>query len=128
MNKVVISVGSNIDPERHINDAKHALREEQTLVGESRFVKTAPRGYTNQPEFLNGAFMIETDLDRADLKSYLKSLEKRLGRTRTANKNGPRTIDLDIVMFNNDIVDDDFYNYDFVKAAVEDVIRQTEES
>ena len=58
------------------------------------------------------------ELNLKDLKDYLKNMEKILGRVRTENKNGPRTIDLDIVVFNNKIIDNDFYKYDFVRNSV----------
>jgi 2-amino-4-hydroxy-6-hydroxymethyldihydropteridine diphosphokinase len=57
-------------------------------------------------------------LDAKELKGYLEDVEKRLGRQKTENKNGPRTIDLDIIVFNGVIVNNDFYKYDFVKSAV----------
>lgn len=122
MNKVIISVGSNIEPEKNVSEAKQILTQDQLLLDESRFNKTSPRGYLNQPAFLNGAFFILTSLEIQELKGYLKSVENQLGRKRTSNKNGPRTIDLDIVLFNNNIVDLDYYKYDFVKLAVDEIL------
>ena len=122
VNKVIISVGSNIEPEKHVSEAKQILTQDKLLLDESRFNKTLPRGYINQPAFLNGAFFIHTSLEIQELKKYLKTVENQLGRIRTFNKNGPRTIDLDIVLFNNDVVDLDYYKYDFVKVAVDEIL------
>ena len=122
MNKVIISVGSNIEPEKHVSAAKKILTLDQLLLDESRFNRTSPRGFLNQPAFLNGAFFIRTSLEFQELKKYLKSVENQLGRIRTSNKNGPRTIDLDIVLFNDDVVDLDYYKYDFVKVAVDELL------
>ena len=118
MNKAVISLGSNINPENNINKVKKILAQEQTLLCESKFVVTKPKGFQDQLDFINGALYIETKLNMQDLKKYLKDVEHRLGRLRTENKNGPRTIDLDVVVYNNSIIDNDFYRYDFVKEAV----------
>lgn len=118
MNRAVIAVGSNIDPLAHIARAEALLRQEQTLLAVSPFVRTRPRGFAEQADFVNGAFYIETALVPAALNDYLKDLETRLGRVRTANRNGPRTIDLDVIVLNGTIVDADFYRYDFVRQAV----------
>jgi 2-amino-4-hydroxy-6-hydroxymethyldihydropteridine diphosphokinase len=118
MNRVIISVGSNINPRDNISSAAKILRNEQKFIAASDFTETAPRGFTAQADFLNGAFCIETDLELEELERYLKDVESRLGRVRTANKNGPRTIDLDVVVFNGQILDGDYYKYDFVRNAV----------
>ena len=122
MNKVIISVGSNIEPVKHVSAVKEILTLDQLLLDESRFNRTEARGFLNQPAFLNGAFLIRTSLEIQELKKYLKSVENQLGRIRTSNKNGPRTIDLDIVLFNDDVVDLDYYKYDFVKVAVDEIL------
>ena len=122
MNKVVIGVGSNIKPFENIKKAKEILRNEQRLIAESKFVETEPEDFKEQPNFVNGAFYIETEFNKENLYNYLKEIEKRLGRVRTENKNAPRTIDLDIVVFNNEIINNDFYKYGFVKNAVLELI------
>ena len=122
MNKVVIGVGSNIKSLENIEKAKEILRNKHRLITESKFVETEPEGFKEQPNFLNGAFYIETKFKKEDLSNYLKEIEKTLGRTRTKNKNAPRTIDLDIVVFNNEIANNDFYKYGFVKNAVLELI------
>ena len=122
VNKAIISVGSNIEPEKYVFRARKILTHDQLLLDESKFNKTLPRGYLNQPAFLNGAFFIQTALEIQELKQYLKSVENQLGRKRTSNKDGPRTIDLDIVLFNGHVVDLDYYKYDFVKVAVDELL------
>ena len=122
VNKAIISFGSNIEPEKHVFKARKILTHDQLLLDESKFNKTLPRGYLNQPAFLNGAFFIQTALEIQELKQYLKSVENQLGRKRTSNKDGPRTIDLDIVLFNGHVVDLDYYKYDFVKVAVDELL------
>ncbi|HEX7511155.1 MAG TPA: 2-amino-4-hydroxy-6-hydroxymethyldihydropteridine diphosphokinase [Chitinivibrionales bacterium] len=121
MNIAAISVGSNIEAPRYIALAKETLQKEQTFLKESAFVTTAPIGTCNQPDFLNGAFLIGTELDLETFRGYLKKLEDRLGRVRQVDKFGPRTIDLDIVAWNGEIINDDFYERDFVTKAVEEL-------
>ena len=118
MNRAVISAGSNIKPKENIEKAARWLGNEQKILAKTAPTKTKPEGFTDQPDFLNCAFYIETGLDEKELKKYLEDVERRLGRQKTENKNGPRSIDLDIIVFNGAIVSDDFYKYDFVKNAV----------
>lgn len=118
MNQVVIGVGSNIDPDRHVSRAREILTRQFPGLRSSRFVRTAPVGYTEQADFYNGAFLIETACSEAELKRVLRSVENELGRVRGENKYGPRTIDLDIVVWNGNIIDQDFYTRDFLKNAV----------
>jgi 2-amino-4-hydroxy-6-hydroxymethyldihydropteridine diphosphokinase len=118
MNIAAIGVGSNIEATRSVARAKEALGREQTLLKESAFVVTSPIGLMAQPDFLNGAFLVATTLDRDAFANYLKKLEDRLGRVRTADKYGPRVIDLDIVVWNGSVLNKDFYERPFVKNAV----------
>jgi len=63
-------------------------------------------GKTDQPDFLNAAALIETELGPAALKAQvLQEIEWTLGRVRSADKNAPRPIDLDITLFNDQILD-----------------------
>jgi len=117
-NQVVVGLGSNISPENNIAKAKKILMQKYTVIAESTFVQTKPIGFTNQPEFTNGAVLLETKLSQDLLKSNLKSIEQNLGRTHGENKFGPRTVDLDIVIWNNTVVDKDFYQRDYLKKAV----------
>lgn len=88
------------------------------LIQLSKLVRTSPLGIENQPDFVNGAAAVETEMDQIAFKSYLKSVEDRLGRDRTLPKFGPRTMDLDIVVWNGEVVDDDYYSRDFLRNAV----------
>jgi len=121
MNQVVIGVGSNIHPAENITKAKEEILRSHRLIAESALVETKPVGYTDQPNFINGAFRIETEFGYGDLKAWLLSTERALGRKRGKNRYGPRPIDLDIVVWNGKIVDDDFYERDFLRNAVLEV-------
>ena len=124
MNLVILSVGSNIDPLANIKKAAVILSGLNCLISVSRFQKTSPEGDPEQPDFLNGAFYVKTSLDQGQLRDKLKEIEAQLGRVRTSNKNSPRTIDLDIVVFNGKIIDPDYDQYIFVKKSVDEIFEQ----
>lgn len=121
-NRVVIGVGSNIRPEKNIGLAKAAIESSHELVKASSFVKTEPLGFKEQDKFTNGAFLINTEMGMGELKSWLNNLESKLGRVRIDNKNGPRTIDLDILVWNGEVVDEDVIERDFVKESVSELL------
>lgn len=125
-NRVVIGVGSNVRAEENIGLAKAAIESAHELVKASSFIKTEPLGFKDQAEFTNGAFLINTDMDPGELKSWLKKLESKLGRETTENKNGPRTIDLDIVVWNEEIVDDEVYEREYLRKSIHELIPDLE--
>ncbi|MGB2691139.1 MAG: 2-amino-4-hydroxy-6-hydroxymethyldihydropteridine diphosphokinase [Thermodesulfobacteriota bacterium] len=122
VNEVIIGVGSNIDPQNNIDKAKQTIERNHSLIKASSFIETKPIGYENQDNFLNGALLIETEMDTLSLKSWLKTLETQLGRVKTENKNGPRTIDLDIIVWNREIVDSEVYERDFLIKSINELI------
>ena len=65
-------------------------------------------------------------MSRKELNQWLKGVENELGRVRTANKYGPRTIDLDIVIWDGKIVNQDLIERDFLKTAVSEVLPEIE--
>lgn len=121
MNRAVISLGSNIDPEAHIRKAREQIGLQHCILAESAIVETEPIGFTEQPNFLNGTVLIETDMDFVELDDWLHQIEKQLGRVRGSNRFGPRTIDLDIVVWNGRVVDQDIRERDFLRKSVLEV-------
>jgi 2-amino-4-hydroxy-6-hydroxymethyldihydropteridine diphosphokinase len=121
MNAVIIGIGSNIDAELNISKMLEILREHVEIVKVSEMIKTKPIGIENQPDYTNGAVKISTELNKEDLTVLLKAIENELGRDRTVPKFGPRTIDLDIVVWNGEIVDDDYYTRDFLQNSVREL-------
>jgi dihydroneopterin aldolase / 2-amino-4-hydroxy-6-hydroxymethyldihydropteridine diphosphokinase len=106
--RVFITVGSNIDPVANLRAAIQRLREEQALsvIAISPVYRTAPVGKVDQADFLNAAVLVNTTLSPEELKGgVLQPIEQALGRVRSVDKNAPRTIDLDISLYNYQIVD-----------------------
>src|SRR4051812_25052717 len=75
-----------------------------TIVAVSSFRQTDPVGYLDQPRFLNGAAEVETELPPAELLARLLAVERELGRTRDGPRFGPRTIDLDLLVYGRETV------------------------
>lgn len=121
MNDCIIGIGSNIDAENNIQKSLAFLEQDVEIIAISSWVKTAPIGITNQNDFINGAVRIRTTLSQDNLINYLKKLENKLGRDRSLPKFGPRTIDLDIVIWNNVVIDKDYYTRNFIKNAVDEL-------
>ena len=121
-NRAVLGLGSNIDPEENIRSAIEIISGEVRLIKTSSFVETEPVGFKEQRSFINGALLIETPLGAFELKARLREIESELGRVRTANKNGPRTIDLDILVWNDEVVDDDVYERGFLRDSIKELI------
>jgi 2-amino-4-hydroxy-6-hydroxymethyldihydropteridine diphosphokinase len=122
INEVIIGVGSNINPEENVRRSKNELKKIAKIIGQSEFLFTKPLYFNDQPDFLNGAFLIQTTLDISQLKEELSLIEDKLGRIREENKNNPRTIDLDIVIFNRQIVHKDLFERDFLQKAVKELL------
>ncbi|SFQ15108.1 2-amino-4-hydroxy-6-hydroxymethyldihydropteridinediphosphokinase [Nitrosomonas cryotolerans] len=121
MNDCILSIGSNINPEENIRKTLIFLKQKVNVIDTSSWVKTTPIGITDQADFINGAVRIRTAISQQALTQYLKNLEDRLGRDRSLPKFGPRVIDLDIVVWNNKIIDNDYYTRDFIKNSVHEV-------
>lgn len=117
----IIGIGSNINPEENIANALKILRYENEISGVSEFIKTVPVGIPDQPDFLNGAAKILTDKGKNDFRDYLKGIEDKLKRDRSAQKYGPRSIDLDIIVWDGEIIDQDYYQRDFLKRVVDEI-------
>ena len=121
MNVAIIGIGSNINPDQNIPLALQLLAEDVVIEKVSELVRTKPIGIPDQPDFINGAVRISTCLSREALEALLKATEDSTGRDRTLPRFGPRTIDLDLVVWNGEIVDPDYYTRDFLQASVSEV-------
>jgi 2-amino-4-hydroxy-6-hydroxymethyldihydropteridine diphosphokinase len=122
VNFAAVGVGSNINPSANIRRARDILSEKQRIIKESSFIRTTPIGVTDQPDFLNGAWLIETEGDIDTLKMILVSVERLIGRKKTSDRFGPRVIDLDIIAWNGKIIHNDYYYRDFVRNAVHEIL------
>ncbi len=88
------------------NAVKHISSEER-IVNISSVYETLPYGRSDQPDFLNAVVVINTGKDAAGLYEFLKKVESETGRT-TSERWGEREIDIDILFFNKEIIDNNF--------------------
>jgi len=118
MTTVLIGVGSNIDPELHLLQAAEDLRMLFTSITFSEVYRSKAVGMEGD-DFLNACCLFEYEKGQQDLKSILKHIEDEHGRDRSEGSWKPRTLDLDILMFHGEVVDDDIYRYahTFVPAS-----------
>lgn len=106
MNRVIVSLGSNIEKESNMPAAVSLLSERCQLLAVSTVYETSPVGLLDQPHFWNASVLLETRFDAWSLKrEVLIPVEIRLNRVRTAERNAPRTIDADITLFNDEVFD-----------------------
>lgn len=128
---VCLSIGSNMGNKKAYLDL--AVLQLQSLTGckvdkVASYITTAPYGYTEQDDFLNSAILLKTFLTPRELLNALHGIEQEAGRERTIHW-GPRTLDLDILLYDNLITDEpdlviphpDMENRDFVLIPLKEI-------
>lgn len=104
MTQAFIALGTNIEPRAdHLENALEAMTKSGhiTILQKSSIYETVPVGYLDQADFLNMVIEIDTLLTASDLLEVCQAIEQELGRRRTI-RFGPRTIDLDILLYNQE--------------------------
>jgi 2-amino-4-hydroxy-6-hydroxymethyldihydropteridine diphosphokinase len=106
MHKIVyLSLGSNLgDQAANLKEAISRIAELGEVLAVSSFYETEPVEHTAQPWFLNCAVKLDTEKMPRQLLAAVLDLEQQMGRRRTQPK-GPRTIDIDILLFGNSIIE-----------------------
>jgi len=108
MHTAYIGMGSNLagpagDPESTLVAAAARLASLGRILGRSSLYSTEPVGFADQPRFLNAVVALQTELDARSLLRELLAIEKEFGRDRsTGVRNGPRTLDLDILVYGDE--------------------------
>ena len=103
--RAAIALGSNLQsrfggPEANLREAVQRVGLLGKVAAVSRFYETDPVGYLDQPKFLNGALLLETEMEPVQLMRGLLEVERAMGREREgAVAKGPRVIDLDLLLF-----------------------------
>jgi 2-amino-4-hydroxy-6-hydroxymethyldihydropteridine diphosphokinase len=126
--RAILSLGSNLDPERHLRTALAELRAQFGALAVSTAYRTAAVGFDG-PGFLNLAVALDTDWTALQLDAWLHALEDRHGRRRDVPRFSSRTLDIDIVLFGNSVIDGpghlrvprDELRHAFVLAPVADI-------
>jgi 2-amino-4-hydroxy-6-hydroxymethyldihydropteridine diphosphokinase len=100
-----ISLGSNITPEKYLPLAIQHLHPLGEILGTSRVYQNPPIGRPEQADFLNAAALLETMLSPTEIRTRLRKVEADLGRVRSEDKFAARTIDLDLCLLGDMIMD-----------------------
>ena len=107
MTVVYIAIGSNLaSPLEQVNAAVQAIGEipDSRIVAVSSFYRTPPLGPQDQPDYLNAAVALDTALAPEALLDHTQRIELQQGRVRKAERWGPRTLDLDIMLFGDEVI------------------------
>jgi 2-amino-4-hydroxy-6-hydroxymethyldihydropteridine diphosphokinase len=107
--RAYVGLGANLgDRERTLHAAVDALAAEAgiEIVAVSTLRETEPVGVGDQPRFVNGAAELETSLAARELLDRLLAVEQRFGRVRFPGEHGPRTLDLDLLIYGDEVIDE----------------------
>ncbi|WP_431225113.1 2-amino-4-hydroxy-6-hydroxymethyldihydropteridine diphosphokinase [Serratia sp. L9] len=110
MIRVYIALGSNLaQPLQQVNTALEALDHipRTHLIVCSPFYRTKPFGPQNQPDFLNAVVALDTQLPPEQLLDHTQAIERNQGRVRKDERWGPRTLDLDIMLYGDRVIETD---------------------
>ena len=122
LHEAYLNIGSNIEPEKHLRESIRLLREH----GQVKAVSNAWQSHTfgsDGPDFLNACILYLTPLEADELKQQIiRPLEARLGRVRGPDKYAPRTIDIDIILFNDEPFGWEFWSNAFVVVPLADLL------
>ena len=122
LHEAYLNIGSNIRPEKHLRESIRLLRE----YGEVKAVSSAWQSHafgSDGPDFLNACVLFLTPLDDRDLKAQvIRPIEAALGRVRGPDKYAPRTIDIDIILFDEEPYDGEFWSNAFVVVPLADLL------
>ncbi|HET7353981.1 MAG TPA: 2-amino-4-hydroxy-6-hydroxymethyldihydropteridine diphosphokinase [Gaiellaceae bacterium] len=109
MTRAYVGLGANLgDRDRTLHDAVAALDAQEGIevVAVSTLRETEPIGVGEQPLFLNGAAALDTTLQAPELLERLLAVEQRFGRVRVPGEHGPRTLDLDLLLYGDELIDE----------------------
>ncbi len=109
MTRAYLGIGSNLQqPIHQVQQALSALAglPDSLFVAQSRLYRSAPMGPQDQPEYINAVAALDTNLTVFDLLHLLHGIEQVQGRTRDGVRWGPRTLDLDILLFGEECINE----------------------
>jgi 2-amino-4-hydroxy-6-hydroxymethyldihydropteridine diphosphokinase len=107
--RAYVGLGANLGAREAVLRRAVALldaREDVVVVATSQLRETDPVGFLDQPRFLNGAVVLDTELAPHELLAVLLEVERELGRVRDGVRNGPRAIDLDLLLYDEVTMDE----------------------
>ena len=115
-----MGLGSNIEPSKNIKIAINQLIKHFRVLKVSSIWESESSGSIG-PEFLNSVVAIETEMTIKNLKSRLLEIEAEMGRKRGKNKNAPRTIDMDILLYDKEVIDPDIWTQPYLAIPLAEI-------
>jgi len=120
----LIGMGSNIEPEKYLQCASQDIRQCFSDARYSSVYQSAAVGMDGD-DFLNACCLITGVPEKGEFLKWLKLLEDKYGRDRTSGSWKPRTLDLDLLMYDDEIMDDDLFRYAHVFGPASELIDLT---
>ena len=115
-------LGSNVNPEKNLPEALRLLQGRMVLKKSSSVWKSPAVG-SSGPDFLNAALLMETGFSANQLKEeIIRPLEAELGRVRTEDKNAPRTIDIDLIIYDRQLIDISLWQMAHIAVPVAELL------
>ena len=121
MTNALIGMGSNIDPEKYLTDAAYEMRTRFSACSFSSVYRSKAVGMEGD-DFLNACCLIENVPSRTELVRWFKDMEDRCGRDRSEGSWKPRTLDLDLIIYGDEVLDDDLFRYPHVYVPASELI------
>jgi 2-amino-4-hydroxy-6-hydroxymethyldihydropteridine diphosphokinase len=122
LHEAYLNIGSNIEPEYHLREAIRLLREYGTVKAVSKAWASHAFG-SKGPDFLNACVLFLTPLSPTELKKQvIRPIEAKLGRVRSADRFAPRTIDIDLILFDDEPFGEEFWSNAFVVVPLADLL------
>ncbi|HAF62195.1 MAG TPA: 2-amino-4-hydroxy-6-hydroxymethyldihydropteridine diphosphokinase [Anaerolineaceae bacterium] len=122
MHTAYLLIGSNIQPKSNIQAALDLLRKSCSIVECSGIWKTTAYG-SSGPDFLNIVVKIDTTCDRQSIKAeIINPIETQLKRERFPDRNAPRTIDVDIIIYDGEVIDQGLWDKFFITVPVAELL------
>ncbi len=122
MNTALIMLGSNLNPESNFELAIEKLAESFDLVSQSSLIISKPVSENYKGDFQNMALKILSPDTADETISTFKQIESDLGRTPESKHKGLIPIDIDMIFWNQNLVHQDYSNFDFVKICIDELI------
>lgn len=121
-NQAVIGLGSNIEAHKYISLARQTLKDEFRVIASASDLQTKAVARPDDSDFINSAVLIQTNMNRATLVRRLKHIEWEIGRTKSSDKYAARIIDLDLLLWNQQLEDADILSRSFLQDSIEELL------
>ncbi len=122
MNTAIVMLGSNTNAEQNIDLAKEKISEFYEIISVSSPLITKPHGKHYLSDFRNEAVKLLSDETAEETKATFKQIEIDMGRTPENKKQGNMPIDIDLIYWNETIVNNDYERFDFVRKCTNEIL------